>query len=333
MGSLSDPNQLIRPFLDRLEKKIQREFASYENLASELAYYAAGGRGKRLRPALLFLSGKIFGPLDPRHVDAATAIELIHTATLVHDDIIDEAEIRRKKPSLNKAYGHELAVMAGDLILSHAMSLLVSLPTLRPAQIVTRMTNLVCEGEILQTHRRFHLGITEAEYFEVIEKKTATLFDASCQIGAEFSGANPEEAALLARFGRSIGLAFQIIDDCLDIVGEEEDLGKSLGTDMKKGKLTLPFIRLLARLKGAEKQKLEEMMAPPLTPEKMKRIREVLLEKEAVEEAVEEATRRVDQAKQSLRSLATPYPEATEALLSFADTIFTPLREKFPALP
>lgn len=322
----------IQPALELLEKKIRGEFSSYGNLASEMAHYAANGRGKRLRPTLLFLSGKIFGEIDSRHVDAAAGIELIHTATLVHDDIIDEAEIRRRKPSLNRAYGQELAVMAGDLILSHAMSLLVHLPAPRAARIVTNIAKQVCEGEILQTFRRFHLGISEEEYFEVIEKKTATLFDASCRLGAELSGAAEEEAALLGKFGRSVGLAFQIVDDCLDIVGDENELGKSLGTDMKKGKLTLPFIRLLERLPKNEKKQLEAMMSPPLTPEKMRELQEVLIEKEAVGEAAEVASNHVDQAKNSLKTLKPSDSHALETLLQFADSIFIPLRDKFPAL-
>lgn len=323
----------IQPALELLEKKIRGEFSAYGNLASEMAHYAAGGRGKRLRPTLLFLSGKLFGEIDSRHVDAAAGIELIHTATLVHDDIIDEAQIRRKKPSLNKAYGQELAVMTGDLILSHAMNLLVHLPTPRAARIVTGVAKRVCEGEILQTFKRFHLGISEEEYFEVIEKKTATLFDASCRLGAELSGAAEEEAALLGEFGLGVGLAFQIVDDCLDIVGDENELGKSLGTDMKKGKLTLPFIRLLARLPKNEKKELEARMAPPLTPEKMRQLQEVLIEKEAVGEAAGAAADLVEKAKNSLKTLKRFDSHALETLIQFADSILIPLREKLPVLP
>ena len=167
----------------------------------------------------------------------------------------------------------------------------------------------------------------------MIEKKTASLFDVSCQLGAEFSHASVGEAKILGQFGRSMGLAFQIVDDCLDIIGDEDDLGKSLGTDMKKGKLTLPFIRLLARSKGVEKKNLEEMMAPPLTVEKMQRLREVLQEKEAVEEAVSTAIHYIDQAKELIQRLDQFDSEVLSMLISFTDQIFSPLREKFPALP
>jgi len=324
--------KIIQPSLDQLEKKLAGEFSSYGNIAAELSIYATGGRGKRLRPAFLFLSGKLFGNLDERHIKTATAIELIHTATLIHDDIIDEAQIRRKKPSLNKAYGSELSVMTGDLVLSHAMGLLVSLPNLRPAQLITQITNQICEGEMLQTFSRFHLGISEQEYFDVIEKKTASLFEVSCQIGGEFSGASEQDAKLLGKFGRSIGLAFQMVDDCLDIIGDESELGKSLGTDMKKGKLTLPFIRLLARSSGEEKKRLEEMMAPPLTLEKMQNLRSLLQEKEAVEEAASVAANYIDEAKGELSLLSQADPEIKDLLLAFADQILSPLKEKFPAL-
>lgn len=323
---------LIQSSLDQLEEQLSKEFSTYGDLASELALYAAGGRGKRLRPVLLFLSGKLFGELDGRHVKAATSIELIHTATLIHDDIIDEAQIRRKKPSLNKAYGPELAVMTGDLILSHAMGILVSLPDNLPAQLITQSTNEICEGEMLQTFRRFHLGISEDEYYEVIEKKTATLFDVSSRLGALFSGASEEETKILGTFGRTIGIAFQIVDDCLDIVGNENDLGKSLGTDMKKGKLTLPFIRLLARLSGEEKKNLEECMSPPLTVEKMGELKKVLQLNGAVEEAVQVATDQVKKAKNDLACLKNLKPEAQEKLFELTEAIFEPLKEKKPAL-
>lgn len=323
---------LIQSTLDQLEEQLSKEFSTYGELASELALYAAGGQGKRLRPVLHFLSGKLFGELDERHVKAATSIELIHTATLIHDDIIDEAQIRRKKPSLNKAYGPELAVMTGDLILSHAMGILVSLPDNYPAQLITQSTNEICEGEMLQTFRRFHLGISEEEYYEVIEKKTASLFDVSCRLGAQFSGASEEEVKVLGAFGRTIGIAFQIVDDCLDIVGNENDLGKSLGTDMKKGKLTLPFIRLLARLSGEEKKNLEECISPPLTVEKMGELKKVLQLNEAVEEAIQVATGQVEKAKSDLAQLKGLNPEAQKALLELTDAIFAPLKEKKPAL-
>lgn len=322
--------QLIQSNLDVLEEKLVQEFSSYQDIAAELAQYAAGGQGKRLRPILLFLCGKLFGEVDERHIVAASAIELIHTATLIHDDIIDEAQIRRKKPSLNHAYGPELAVMTGDLVLSHAMGLLVSLTDNRAAQKVTQITNEICEGEMLQTFRRFHLGISEQEYLEVIEKKTASLFGVSCQLGAEFSGADEKATQLVGQFGRTLGIAFQIVDDCLDIVGSENDLGKSLGTDMKKGKLTLPFIRLLSQLNGDAKKELEEMVSAPLDAEKMKKLQALLREKGMVEEAINSAAKRVDQSKQDLKGLKNISPEALDILIAVADQIFIPLQEKFP---
>ncbi len=319
---------LIQPTLDALEKKLTQEFSSYKDIAAELAQYAAGGQGKRLRPILVFLSGKLFGEVDERHITLASAIELIHTATLIHDDIIDEAEIRRKKPSLNHAYGPELAVMTGDLILSHAMGLLVSLPDNKAAQQVTQITNEICEGEMLQTFRRFHLGICEQEYLEVIEKKTASLFGVSCSVGAEFSGADAQSAKVMGEFGRTLGIAFQIVDDCLDIVGSENDLGKSLGTDMKKGKLTLPFIRLLAQLEGSARDELEKSVSVPLTPEKMQALQKELREKGMVEAAIQEATQRVAQSKEALKGLNLNNKEVLDALFEVADQIFVPLQEK-----
>lgn len=327
--SFSFPN--IQPSLEQLEKKLSREFSSYKGIAGELSLYATDGRGKRLRPLLLFLSGNLFGSIGDQHITAAAAIELIHTATLIHDDIIDEAEIRRKKPSLNKAYGPELAVMTGDLVLSHAMGLLVSLPNNRIARQVTQITNEICEGEMLQTFRRFHLGITESEYIEVIEKKTASLFGVSCQIGAELSGADIKASSVLAEFGRSLGIAFQIVDDCLDIVGSEDELGKSLGTDMKKGKLTLPFIRLLNQLHGKEKEELEKGISVPLTPEKIKTVQECLRSKGMVEEAIQSAQTRIEDSIQALKTLSSVSPEALEQFNRITDVIFEPLTDKLSA--
>ena len=219
-------------------------------------------QGKRLRPALAHLAAQAAPRADAArpneneneneneaedlHVKMAAIVELIHLTTLVHDDVIDEASLRRRGPTVNARWDNETAVILGDYLFASAWKVLTSLPDLRPLAILSATTRLMCEGELMQIScRRSDEALSEARYLEIISKKTAELFRAAAYLGALLAGAAPEQAAALGEYGFHIGMAFQITDDCLDLVGTEQQMGKSLGTDLDKGHLTLPVIHAL----------------------------------------------------------------------------------------
>lgn len=212
-----------------------------------LLEHVARFRGKQLRPALVFLCAKVFGEVQADHYTCAKVVELIHTATLVHDDILDDAAVRRQEPTLNVLHGNEVPVLLGDYIYALGFHLAVSLDDPTCARMFSDAVRVVCQGEITQCLHRGDLNWDEARYFRVISEKTASLYGAACQVGAHYAGASPEQAKALWTFGNNIGMAFQIIDDCLDLTGEEATVGKSLGSDLGLGKLTLPVLRLLAQ--------------------------------------------------------------------------------------
>ncbi len=232
--------------LAEAERIFTAELGSRFPFVQRLVDHCADFRGKRLRPALVLLTGRACGVLRPAHPVLAAVVEMIHTATLVHDDILDEAMIRRHAATVNAEWGNEPAVLLGDYLFTHAFHLAASLDSTLACRWIGRATNLVCEGEMQQVHNRGNLDLDEDAYFAIIRGKTAELTAVSCRLGAHYAGAPQATVEALESYGRDLGIAFQIADDVLDIWGEERTTGKSLGTDLEKQKLTLPLIRLLA---------------------------------------------------------------------------------------
>src|SRR5436190_5859510 len=233
------------PFLQAVAERLKDQINAFENDIAGYAAYALTGQGKQLRPALVALSGGATGQLNDAHVLVAVIIEMIHLATLVHDDVMDEAQMRRGRPTLAANWGNEISVLLGDCLFAHALKLAASYPTTEICRAVAAATNTVCAGEILQTQRRKNFELKRSEYFKVIQMKTGELFALSCDLGAFLSGAASVQRQNLRQFGLEIGTAYQIYDDCLDLFGSEAAAGKSLGTDLAKGKLTLPIIWLM----------------------------------------------------------------------------------------
>jgi octaprenyl-diphosphate synthase len=236
----------IAPELAEAERIFAAELGSRFAFVQQLVDHCNDFRGKRLRPALLLLSGQACGLLGPAHPVLAAVVEMIHTATLVHDDILDESVIRRHAATVNAEWGNEAAVLLGDYLFTHAFHLAASLESTRACRWIGRATNLVCEGEMQQVHNRGNFDLDEEAYFAIIRGKTAELTAVSCRLGAAYAGAPEGVVTALENYGRDLGVAFQIADDVLDIWGDERTTGKSLGTDLEKQKLTLPLIRLLA---------------------------------------------------------------------------------------
>lgn len=234
----------VSPFLDAVSEQLLGQVNSFDASLATYAEYALTGAGKHLRPALVSLSASALGGVKPGHVTAAVVIEMVHLATLVHDDVMDEAELRRGRLTLAANWGNEIAVLFGDCLFAQALKLAASFPTPEVCRAVSAATNTVCAGEILQTRNRGNFDFSEEDYIRVIDMKTAELFALSCDLAAFMAEASDADREALNQFGRSFGMAYQIYDDCLDLYGSERKAGKSLGTDLVKGKLTLPLLRL-----------------------------------------------------------------------------------------
>jgi octaprenyl-diphosphate synthase len=231
--------------LEEVERALARSLRNRHARVAQVVDHVRHYRGKRLRPALLLLTARACGRVVPAHHVLGAVVEMIHTATLVHDDVLDGARLRRRVATVNAAYGTQTSVLLGDYLFTHAFHLASTLGDAQACLLIGEATDRVCEGELCQVLQRGNLELSEADYFDIIDGKTAELTACCCRLGALYAGAGPDVVEALASFGRDVGLAFQIADDLLDLVGDERATGKSLGTDLEQGKLTLPLIRLL----------------------------------------------------------------------------------------
>jgi octaprenyl-diphosphate synthase len=231
--------------LEEVEKILRRALESCRPGVDRLLAHLPNYKGKRLRPALLLLVARACGNVKPAHHLLAAVTEMIHTATLVHDDVLDHASVRRHVPTVNALWGNQASILLGDYLFTHAFHLSSTLDDVRACRIIGESTNRLCEGELHQICRRGTLDLSEDEYFDIIDAKTAELTSCCCRLGAMYAGMESDVVERLARYGRALGVAFQIADDVLDLAGEETLAGKSLGSDLEQQKLTLPVIHLL----------------------------------------------------------------------------------------
>ena len=249
----------LRPHMSALDVFLREQIASFEPEIRAMADYCIDTSGKRLRPTLVFLSGwRHEAKPSMALIKAAAVVELVHLATLVHDDIMDEAELRRNRRTAAREFGPTAAVLLGDALFSHALHLAAQFPTTEVCLVVAESTRKVCAGEIVQTMRRGSTNISRADYWRIIDLKTAELFRVSCFLGARLAGSTDAYVEAVARFGRHLGIAYQIYDDLADFFGEEQRIGKTLGTDLASGKITLPLHVLLERLAADERAVLSE---------------------------------------------------------------------------
>ncbi len=239
------PFELVRPDLEKVETSIRAQVRDFDSAVEPYLAYICNTSGKRIRPALAILVGGATGNVADDHRRIGVILELIHMATLVHDDIIDGASARRSMPTANAKWGNALAVLLGDALFSHALTLATDFNSIAICRKVGLAAREVCQGEILQTQRRFDLTLSKEDYFKVSEMKTGALFAAATGLAAAVSGLDEADEKSLTDYGMKLGTAYQIYDDCLDLVGTEEVVGKTLGTDLAKGKLTLPILNLL----------------------------------------------------------------------------------------
>lgn len=256
-ASLKDTFNLIKGEIESVEQILSDLMNDFDPGVAPYVAYVCETEGKRIRPALTFLAGGSICELNEKHLNLGAILELIHIASLVHDDIIDGAADRRQVPTANAKWGEGIAVLLGDALFSHAMMLSSEFDDLFLSRRISQAARDVCQGEILQTQKRFDLTMTQEDYFKVIEMKTGALFGAATGLSAYISGANEQEVQDLTQFGLDLGTAYQIYDDCLDMVGTEKQFGKTLGTDLERGKLTLPMLYLLQESPADIKKALE----------------------------------------------------------------------------
>ena len=306
----------VEPFLKAVNERLASQVDSFDPAIVPYADYAINGQGKHLRPALVALTANALGKLGDSHITVAVIIEMVHLATLVHDDVMDEAEIRRRRLTLAANWGNEIAVLFGDCLFAQALKLAASFPTPEICRAVAMATNTVCAGEILQTQHRRDFKFTRKEYFKVLEMKTAELFALSCELSALLSGRESEILQTLRHFGIAFGTAYQVYDDCIDLFGSEAAAGKSLGTDLAKGKLTLPILLLWERADSADRRQIEEAVQC-WQSDSLNRITRLLGQYETLGPSLETIHEYLEIARQQLRNL--PASEGRACLLALTE--------------
>jgi octaprenyl-diphosphate synthase len=247
--------------LEAVENLLRQELSNDNPFVNRLTQHGFRLGGKRLRPALVLLSAQASGRLCPEHLKLAASSELIHTATLVHDDVLDEATLRRHLDTVNARWNNEASILLGDYLFARALCLASSLEDGFACRVISESTRAMCEGELRQIECRGDYELGEEDYFKIIAGKTASLLSCCCRMGAHYAGAEPATCETLARYGHDLGVAFQIADDVLDLVGDEAAVGKSLGTDLVKQKATLPLIRLLGAVSPREREELKSLLS------------------------------------------------------------------------
>lgn len=312
---------LVRSDLKDVEEMIESQAGCFDPEVSEYMARICRTQGKMLRPALVLLMGGATGGITKEHVTLAGILEMVHMASLVHDDVIDHADTRRGNETPNALWGNNLAVLLGDVLFSHAMVLGTGFGSVDFCMRLGEMVRNVCQGEVMQSSRLYDLSMTKQEYMDIIQKKTASLFSAATRGAAWISKVDPETEDAMSRFGLLMGTSYQIYDDCLDLVGDEDDAGKTLRTDALKGKLTLPVFNLLESdddtVALAVRSSLEDRTYPDYES-----LSKTDAYREAIGSAVEEAKRINEEARELLWLLPqTSYREALAEMTFYMDEL------------
>ena len=314
--SLNDIYAPIDKELKGFSELLKSELSSHDKLISEIHGHLLKMTGKFLRPALTIFCSKIENKTSPGPLTLAAAIELIHTATLVHDDIIDESDLRRNMPSIHSKWGTEISIVSGDYLYAKAFMLLASLKDVWVSQAFAACAHVICEGEMKQIEKRKSFLMSEEEYLKIIHQKTAALFQAACMGGAYLAGTGQESIERLGRYGFNLGMAFQIVDDCLDLTGETENLGKTTGLDIYKNDVTLPLLYLFHSLEGLERETLLAS-AQKGGADLFEKIKRLAFETKSVEKAMAKAQNYVDQAVEQLKTFKDSACKESLILLAY----------------
>jgi len=317
-SSLTRVARLVQPHLEQVEARIAQQAAAFDPALEGYVVYAVGSRGKRLRPILALLAGGAAGQINSNHVDLAVIVELIHIATLVHDDVMDEAERRRAQPTANARWGNSLSVLLGDCLFAHALTLSTNFENADIGRAIARTAATVCSGEMIQTQRRFDLTLTVQDYLRIVEMKTGSLFSASSELAALISDADSNVIQTFKNFGFQIGKAYQIYDDCLDLAGTESATGKTLGTDLRKGKFTLPVLIFLRSASEFERQRCCRLVLEEQIEEMIELLKNGATNG-ALNESIAAGSDLIREAQGTLDGIeSNPY---TDALFSLGDTL------------
>jgi len=308
---------LVGADLERVEAEIRRELDSPVPLIQEMGGYIAGAGGKRLRPMLLLLAARLAGYAGPRSVRLACVVEMLHTATLIHDDVVDQAPLRRGRPSANAQWGDDASVLVGDHLYSKSFAMLVRDNDRAVMETLARATVSMTEAEVFQLQLKRSGVTTEADYLRIITQKTASFISACCRIGALLGGLPAGQVDALTQYGMDIGVAFQISDDSLDFVADQDRLGKAIGADLREGKRTLPLIAMLARATPAESERVKSLLKRhALGAEEVDEIRRYVLDHEGVEYALAQAHEYARSAKAALAAFVASEERETLALVA-----------------
>jgi len=317
---LKDIRALVASDLAAVDAEIRRQLASDVVLVNQVGDYIVGGGGKRLRPLLVVLAARAAGAADSTHIPAAALIEFIHTATLLHDDVVDDSARRRGRETANEAFGNPASVLVGDFLYSRAFQMMATLDSAAVIRVMADATNTIAAGEVMQLMNSGDPDTTEIRYMDVIYRKTARLFEAGAQIAAIVAKAPAPVESALARYGKHLGIAFQLVDDALDYQGDSGELGKNVGDDLAEGKPTLPLIHALthadadaaALIREAIEQGGTELQAPILA---------AVERSGGLEYTAQLAEREAQKAEAVLAELpASPYRDALAGLARFAVT-------------
>lgn len=314
--TLDDIRRLIAADLAAVDEEIRRELASDVVLINQLGHYIINSGGKRLRPMLVLLAARALDYQGSHHIGLAAVVEFIHTATLLHDDVVDASDMRRGMDSANAVWGNEASVLVGDFLYSRAFQMMVRAENMRIQRVFAEATNRIAEGEVLQLLNVHDADTDETRYFDVIERKTAKLFEAGAETGGLLAEADESQLAALREYGMRLGVAFQLIDDVLDYAGDEAEFGKHVGDDLAEGKPTLPLI--VAMREGSKEQR--ELIRAAIETgglDKLDAVMRAVHSTNALEYARNKASDAIAAAKKALQAL--PENDFRNALTTIAD--------------
>ena len=310
----------IRADLDEVEREFERQVQSKVDVIPQIGRYIQTSGGKRVRPAVLLMAARLCGYTGRRAILNAAVVEFIHTATLVHDDIIDDSEVRRGQKAVHSRWGNDVTVLAGDFLYIKSMALALTQDTLDVVRLLCDVTLRMIEGELYQLTKNGYIDLSEDEHFDIIRRKTAYLFGGCAQIGGMLGEAGDEKELALREYGFNLGVMFQLVDDLLDFTGESETIGKPVGGDLREGKITLPIIHLLKH-GGQEARALITRVVEDrvVAQENWARIKVLLAEQRSIEYAFARAVEFGESAKRHLRVF--PPSHEREALMALADYV------------
>ena len=311
-------HQVVKDDFTAVNQLIIQQLHSDVGLVENIGHYLVEAGGKRLRPLLVMLAAKALGYSGKQHLDLAAIIEFIHTATLLHDDVVDMSNLRRGRPTANAQWGNAPSVLVGDFLYSRAFQMMVSIGSMDVMAILSDTTNIIAEGEVQQLVNAKDPQVSEANYFQVIDKKTAVLFAAACEVGAVIAGASPAQRQALRQYGSHVGIAFQLVDDALDYTGDAATLGKNVGDDLAEGKPTLPLIHAMRSGNSAQAELVAQAIRAG-DASQLPAILEIVQSTGGMDYTLACARQQVSQALAQLQQLPdNTYTQAMAALAEFA---------------